>query len=76
MVTRTAQQLGGSFGTAVLAVILESAVSSHHGDLTAAFNVAFWWWVGFAALASRGMHERRARRERRSATALGSARRW
>jgi len=52
VVTRTAQQLGGSFGTAVLAVILESAVASHHGDLTTAFNIAFWWSVGFAALAA------------------------
>jgi hypothetical protein len=52
VLTRTAQQLGGSFGTAVLAVILESAVASHHGDLTAAFQVAFWWSVGFAALAA------------------------
>ena len=52
VLTRTAQQVGGSFGTAVLAVILESAVASHHGDLTAAFNVAFWWSVGFAGLAA------------------------
>ena len=35
-----------------LAVILESAVASHHGDLTAAFQVAFWWSVGFAALSA------------------------
>ena len=52
VLTRTAQQIGGSFGTAVLAVILESAVAAHHGDLTAAFNIAFWWSVGFAALAA------------------------
>ena len=51
VLTRTAQQIGGSFGTAVLAVILESAVTSHQGNLTAAFNIAFWWSVGFAALA-------------------------
>src|SRR6202046_5854735 len=51
VLTRTAQQLGGSFGTAVLAVILESAVAAYHGDLIAAFHVAFWWSVGFAALA-------------------------
>jgi EmrB/QacA subfamily drug resistance transporter len=51
VLTRTAQQIGGSFGTAVLAVILETAVSSHQGDLTAAFHVAFWWSVGFSALA-------------------------
>jgi EmrB/QacA subfamily drug resistance transporter len=52
VLTRTAQQVGGSFGTAVLAVILESAVAAHHGDLTAAFNIAFWWSVGFAGLAA------------------------
>ena len=52
VLTRTAQQIGGSFGTAVLAVILESAVTAHHGDLTAAFNIAFWWSVGFAGLAA------------------------
>ena len=52
VLTRTAQQVGGSFGTAVLAVILESSVSSHHGDLTAAFHVAFWWAAGFAGLAA------------------------
>ena len=52
VLTRTAQQIGGSFGTAVLAVILESAIASHHGDVTAAFNVAFWWSVGFAGLAA------------------------
>ena len=52
VLTRTAQQIGGSFGTAVLAVILESAVAARHGDLIAAFHVAFWWAVGFAALAA------------------------
>jgi hypothetical protein len=52
VLTRTAQQLGGSFGTAVLAVILESAVAAHHGNLIAAFHVAFWWSVGFAVLAA------------------------
>ena len=51
IITRIALQIGGSFGTAVLAVVLESAVTAHHGNLTAAFNIAFWWSVGFAALA-------------------------
>jgi len=51
VLTRTAQQIGGSFGTAILAVILESAAAAHHGDITAAFNVAFWWSVGFAGVA-------------------------
>jgi EmrB/QacA subfamily drug resistance transporter len=52
VLTRTAQQIGGSFGVAVLAVIFESSVAAHHGDLIAAFHVAFWWSVGFAALAA------------------------
>jgi len=52
VLTRTAQQIGGSFGVAILAVILESAVAAHHGELIAAFHVAFWWSVGFAALAA------------------------
>ena len=51
VLTRTAQQVGGSFGTAVLAVILASAVATHAGNLAGAFAVAFWWSVGFSALA-------------------------
>jgi hypothetical protein len=51
VLTRTAQQIGGSFGTAVLAVILESAVAAHPATLAAAFHVAFWWSVGFSAVA-------------------------
>ena len=51
VLTRTAQQIGGSFGTAVLAVILEEAVSAHPGHLAAAFDVAFWWSVGFSVVA-------------------------
>jgi EmrB/QacA subfamily drug resistance transporter len=51
VVTRTVQQIGGSFGTAVLAVILSSAASAHHGNLVAGFDQAFWWATGFSALA-------------------------
>jgi EmrB/QacA subfamily drug resistance transporter len=51
VLTRTTQQIGGSFGTAVLAVILEDAVTTHRGSLTAAFGVAFWWSVAFSLLA-------------------------
>lgn len=51
VLTRTTQQIGGSFGTAVLAVILESAVTGHGGNLPAAFGIAFWWSVGFSLLA-------------------------
>jgi EmrB/QacA subfamily drug resistance transporter len=51
VLTRTAQQIGGSFGTAVLAVILESAIAAHPATLTEAFHVAFWWSAGFSAVA-------------------------
>jgi EmrB/QacA subfamily drug resistance transporter len=52
VVTRTAQQIGGSFGTAILAVILENAVAAHHGVLASAFDVAFWWSAGFSVIAT------------------------
>jgi EmrB/QacA subfamily drug resistance transporter len=51
VLTRTAQQIGGSFGTAVLAVILENTIATHHGALAGAFHVAFWWSAGFSAVA-------------------------
>jgi EmrB/QacA subfamily drug resistance transporter len=51
VLTRMVQQIGGSFGTAVLAVILASAIAAHHGALAAGFQVAFWWSAGFSALA-------------------------
>lgn len=46
-------QLGGAFGTAVLAVILEAATSGAT-DLTGlanGFDTAFWWAVGFTVVA-------------------------
>jgi branched-subunit amino acid permease len=46
VLTRTAQQIGGSFGTAVLAVILEGAIAAHPATLADAFHVAFWWSAG------------------------------
>jgi EmrB/QacA subfamily drug resistance transporter len=51
VLTRTAQQIGGSFGTAVLAVILEGAIAAHPATPTGAFHLAFWWSVGFSAVA-------------------------
>jgi EmrB/QacA subfamily drug resistance transporter len=51
VLTRTAQQIGGSFGTAVLAVILEAAIAAHPATLVDAFHVAFWWSAGFSAVA-------------------------
>jgi predicted MFS family arabinose efflux permease len=55
IITRTAQQLGGSFGTAVLAVILQSGLTAHAtqgtSGVAAAYDQAFWWSIGFTALA-------------------------
>jgi EmrB/QacA subfamily drug resistance transporter len=48
MITRIGQQLGGSFGTAVLAVVLERKLD--HGA-AAAFDTAFRWTVAFCAVA-------------------------
>jgi EmrB/QacA subfamily drug resistance transporter len=42
ILTRVAQQLGGSFGVAVLAVVLAGS---------GGFEAAFWWSVGFTAVA-------------------------
>jgi EmrB/QacA subfamily drug resistance transporter len=50
MITRISQQVGGSFGVAIAAVVLQSAVSSGH-TLGQAFDQAFWWTTGFTALA-------------------------
>jgi len=51
VVTRTVQQVGGSFGTAVLAVILTAGIAAQHGNLAAGFHLAFWWASGFSAVA-------------------------
>jgi hypothetical protein len=55
IITRTAQQIGGSFGTAVLAVVLERALTQHAvaglDGRAAAFDVAFWWSIAFTAMA-------------------------
>jgi EmrB/QacA subfamily drug resistance transporter len=51
VLTRMTQQVGGSFGTAVLAIILEDAIVSHHGAPAGAFHIAFWWSAGFSAVA-------------------------
>jgi EmrB/QacA subfamily drug resistance transporter len=51
VLTRTAQQIGGAFGAAVLAVILEGEIAAHHGALAGGFHMAFWWAAGFSAVA-------------------------
>jgi EmrB/QacA subfamily drug resistance transporter len=52
--TRIVQQVGGSFGAAVLTLILSSALLSHHATTAAArglaFGTAFWWAIGLTAL--------------------------
>jgi len=50
MLTRTSQRVGGSFGIAIGAVVLESAVADGH-TLIQAFGQAFWWTTGFTVLA-------------------------
>lgn len=53
IVTRVAQQLGGSVGTAVLAVVLQHTAAGAHtsADLAHGYDQAFWWAVAFTALA-------------------------
>jgi len=53
IITRLAQQIGGAFGTAILAVILEATTSGATGiaDVATGFDVAFWWAIGFTVVA-------------------------
>lgn len=52
IITRIASQVGGSFGAAVLVVILAGAAegATSAPAMAAAFQQAFWWSVGFAAV--------------------------
>ncbi|AXH34748.1 MFS transporter [Humibacter sp. BT305] len=50
IVTRVAQQVGGSVGVALLAVILSASAAST-GSPALAFDAAFWWAVGFTVVA-------------------------
>jgi EmrB/QacA subfamily drug resistance transporter len=52
-ITRLAQQLGGAFGTAILAIILVASAGGDtaSADVAHAFDVAFWWAVGFTVVA-------------------------
>lgn len=56
IITRTAQQLGGSFGTAVLAVILQAGLTANAtrgaAGVADAYDQAFWWSIGFTVLAA------------------------
>jgi len=77
IITRLAQQVGGAFGTAVLAIILESATTGA-GDITAlahGFDVAFWWAIGFTVVAVAVCALLPARVDQASAPAPASAQR-
>jgi hypothetical protein len=53
--TRILQTIGGAFGSAILATIVEHQLSSHSVfDIqiaASAYNVAFWWSIGFTVIA-------------------------
>ena len=51
MLTRISQQVGGSFGVAVGAVVLQSVLASGH-SAAQAFGQAFWWTIGFTVVAA------------------------
>ena len=53
IITRLVQQIGGAFGVALLAVILEATTggANNLADLAHGFDVAFWWAVGFTVVA-------------------------
>jgi len=46
------QRLGGAIGTALLAVVLQRAGAHAHSPaaLASAFDTAYWWSLGIAAL--------------------------
>lgn len=46
--------VGGSVGTAVLAVVLQNRLSARGPDVSAAFGDTFWWVLGFCLLAAAG----------------------
>lgn len=52
--TRILQTIGGAFGSAVLATIVEHQLAGHSAsgiqNVISAYNVAFWWSVGFTIL--------------------------
>lgn len=53
--TRILQTIGGAFGSAVLATIVEHQLSSLSVSdiqtVASAYNVAFWWSIGFTVIA-------------------------
>ncbi|MEV7196990.1 MDR family MFS transporter [Streptomyces sp. NPDC093510] len=46
--------VGGSVGTAILAVVLQDRLSARGPDIPSAFADTFWWVLGFCLLAAAG----------------------
>ncbi|MEE1793443.1 MDR family MFS transporter [Streptomyces sp. BE308] len=46
--------VGGSVGTAALAVVLQNRLSARGPDVAAAFGDTFWWVLGFCLIAAAG----------------------
>ncbi|SFY07888.1 DHA2 family efflux MFS transporter permease subunit [Streptomyces atratus] len=46
--------VGGSVGTAALAVVLQNRLSARGPDISGAFGDTFWWVLGFCLLAAAG----------------------
>ncbi|MGV2919397.1 MFS transporter, partial [Streptomyces alfalfae] len=46
--------VGGSLGTALLAVVLHSRLTAHGQDVPQAFADTFWWVLGLCLLAAAG----------------------
>ncbi|MFF4242548.1 hypothetical protein ACFYYL_42340 [Actinomadura geliboluensis] len=53
MNTRIVQQVGGSCGTAIVAVVLQSLLAQ---GATSAFQGAFWWAMGITGRSTRPRH--------------------
>lgn len=52
--TRIFQNIGGAFGSAILATVLQHRMVSHTSNLqivSSAFNITFWWIVAFTCIA-------------------------
>ncbi|OOM71305.1 multidrug export protein EmrB [Clostridium puniceum] len=53
--TRILQTIGGAFGSAILATIVQHQIATHSvsnmQNVTSAYNVAFWWIIGFTVIA-------------------------
>lgn len=53
---RILQTIGGAFGSGILATVVQHQISSHTvsgvNNVAGAYNVAFWWSIGFVVIAA------------------------